>query len=141
MAILVIGILGMFMGFIASQKLNLVNERHATMVHIAQKSIEQIEGVQYYRVGLTSAPSTSTDPTNPDYYVTAGSPPTFKWDRTAGSAESLDVDATNGTIAPVQTWSEGQLSGQVYSFVTWAADSKCAPGCPSTRTTSESRWR
>jgi prepilin-type N-terminal cleavage/methylation domain-containing protein len=130
LAILTIGILGMFMGFMSAQKLNLVNERHATLVHVAQRSIEQIEGVKYSKVGLTSAPSTSTDPTNPDYYVTAGSPPGFMWDRTAGSTESLDVDTTNGTVTPVQSWSEGGLSGQVYSFVTWTADPKCAPGCP-----------
>jgi prepilin-type N-terminal cleavage/methylation domain-containing protein len=133
-AILTIGILGMFMGFISAQKLNLVNERHATLVHIAQQSIEQIEGVAYSQVGLTSAPSTSTDPTNPDYYVTTGSPAAFKWDRTSGASESLDVDATNGTVQPVQSWGpEGALSGQVYSFVTWTADPKCAPGCPSTQ--------
>jgi prepilin-type N-terminal cleavage/methylation domain-containing protein len=132
-AILTIGILGMFMGFISAQKLNLVNERHATLVHIAQQSIEQIEGVQYSHVGLTSAPSTSTDPTNPDYYVTAGPPAGFMWDRTAGSSESVDVDAIDGTVQPVKSWGpEGSLSGQVYSFVTWTADPKCAPGCPST---------
>ena len=36
-AILVIGIVGMFMGFVASQRLYLVSERHATMAHIAQQ--------------------------------------------------------------------------------------------------------
>lgn len=134
-AVLTIGILGMFMGFISAQKLNLVNERHATLVHIAQQQIEQIEGVPYSQVGLISAPSPSTDPANPDYYVTAGSPPGFKWDRTTNSSESLDVDPPptgTGAVQPVKSWTAGVLGGQVYSFVTWTADPKCGPGCPST---------
>jgi hypothetical protein len=125
--VLTIGILGMGMGFDASQRLNLVSERHAAMVHVAQREIERVEGIPYSQVGLTSAPSSSSNQANPDYYVSGSS---FQWDRTAGSSETLDVDATNGTITTVQSWSEGQLGGEIYDFVTWATDPKCSPGCP-----------
>jgi prepilin-type N-terminal cleavage/methylation domain-containing protein len=129
-AVLIVGIMGTFVAFEASQRLSLVSERHATMAHIAQREIERVEGIAYSKVALTSTPSTSSDPTNPDYYVVAGSPPSFKWDRLSASAEPVDVDSTAGTIVPVQSWSEGQFSGQIYDFVTWATDPKCSPGCP-----------
>jgi prepilin-type N-terminal cleavage/methylation domain-containing protein len=133
LAVLTTGVLVTVGGFNTSRRLSLVSERHAAMAHRAQLEIERLESIAYSQVGLTSAPSTSTDPTNPDYYVAAGSPPTFQWNRTAGSSETVDVDATNGTVAPVQTWSEGLLSGQVYDFVTWTTDPKCSPGCPATQ--------
>jgi hypothetical protein len=132
-AVLTTGIMGMVMGFDTSRRLSLVSERHTTMAHVAQKEIERVEGIPYSQIGLTSAPSFSTDPTNPDYYVAAGSPPTFRWDRTSSTSENLDVDTSGGTVAPVQSWSEGLLSGQIYDFVTWSSDPKCAPGCPASQ--------
>ncbi len=131
--VLAIGILSMLMAFDVSRKLSLVSERSAAMAHAAQKEIERLEGIPYSQIGLTSTPATSTDSTNPDFYVTAGPPATFAWDRTTLSSENLDVDSTNGTVAPAQTWSEGLLSGQLYDFVTWTSDPKCAPGCPASQ--------
>lgn len=130
--VLVVGILGMFSAFVGSQKLELVSERSTTMAHIAQREIERIEGISYPKIGLSSAPTPSTDPMNPDYYVSGGSSPTFEWDRSSGSSEPLDVDTTNGTIAPVQSWSEGMFSGSIYDFISWASDPDCSPGCSST---------
>jgi hypothetical protein len=102
------------------------------MAHIAQQQIEYVEGIPYSQIGMSAAPTTSTDPTNPDYYVTAGATPTFQWDRTTGSSEPLDVDTTTpGVVPPVHTWTAGRFSGQVYDFVTWTTDPKCSPGCPS----------
>jgi hypothetical protein len=129
LVVLIIGILGMFMGFVSAQKLSLVSERETSMAQIAQREIERVEGISYSQIAMSAAPGTSTDPANPDYYVTAGSAPSFKWDRTGGSSETLVVDATNGTVTPVQSWTEGRLSGQMYDFVTWTTDPKCSPGC------------
>src|SRR5581483_12297802 len=100
--VLTVGILGMMVGFVAAQKLSLVAERHTTMSHVAQREIERIEGIAYSQIGLSSSPSPSTDPNNPDYYVVAGSPLKYEYDRTAGTSEALDVDATAGSIPPVQ---------------------------------------
>src|SRR5690348_1333363 len=72
-SVLTIGILGMGMGLEASQRLNLVSERHSAMDHIAQREIERVEGIPYSQVGLISAPSSSTDQANPDYYVVGSS--------------------------------------------------------------------
>jgi prepilin-type N-terminal cleavage/methylation domain-containing protein len=132
--VLAIGTLGAVAVFSTSQKLSLVSERQTTMTQIAQREIERIQGLRFHQIGLTSAPSSSTDSANPDYYVVAGSPPSLKWNRSSSLTESLDVDATNGTVSHVQNWSEttqgGTFSGQIYDYVTWTNDSQCAPGCP-----------
>src|SRR5437660_12776783 len=84
LAILAIGVLGMILGFDSSRRLSLVSERHATMAHVSQREIERLEGVAYAQLGLTGTPGPSSSPSNPDYYVSGGSPLTFQWDRTAG---------------------------------------------------------
>ncbi|HWF73553.1 MAG TPA: hypothetical protein VG186_09425, partial [Solirubrobacteraceae bacterium] len=132
--VLIVGITGMFVGFIASQQASLVAERETSMAHIAQQQIEYVEGVPYSKVGMSAAPGTSTDPTNPDYYVTAGATPTFEWNRTGGTSETLDIDtSTPGVVLPVQNWSAGRFSGKIYDFVTWTTDPKCSPTCPSSQ--------
>jgi type II secretory pathway pseudopilin PulG len=133
-SILIVGIMGMFMGFITSQRASVVAERETSMAHVAQQQIEFVQGIPYSQIGLSSTPSTSTHPTNPDYYVTAGSTPTFEWNRTTGASENLDIDTTSpGVVTPVQPWSEGRFSGQIYEFVTWTTDPKCAPSCPASQ--------
>jgi hypothetical protein len=74
---------------------------------------------------------------SPDYYVGSGGT-TFQWDRTGNNpAESLFIDATNGTIAPVTPWSQttagGYLSGEIHDYVTWATDGNCGLGCPNSQ--------
>jgi type II secretory pathway pseudopilin PulG len=134
LVILIVGIMGMFMAFITSQRASTVAERETSMAHIAQQQIEFVQGIPYSQVGLATAPTTSTDPKNPDYYVSGGSSPTFEWNRTAASAEALDIDtSTPGAVTPVQTWSEGRLSGKVYDFVTWETDARCSPSCPASQ--------
>lgn len=133
LTVLIVGVLGAYIAFASSQRVSVVSERHAAMTEIAQKEIEQIEGTDYSSVALSSTPSTSTDSTNPDYYVVSGSPAAFKWNRSSTSTETLDVDSTNGTVAPVTSWSEGGFSGRIYAFVTWTADTQCSPSCPSTQ--------
>ena len=123
MMVLAVGILAALGGFTSAQKLSLISERHTTITQIAQREIERIEGMSYSQIALNATPSTSTVATNPDYYVVAGSPPTYEWNRgTSGQTEQLDIDTTNGQVAPVTAWSEavqgGILSGQVYDFIT-----------------------
>ena len=70
--------------------------------HIGQKELERMQSLPYGSVLLDSAPATSTDPNDPGYYVTAGSPPTYRWDqRTGGSTatEPLAI-ATGGVCTP-----------------------------------------
>lgn len=140
--ILVIGVLGLAIGFNSARKLSLVSERDATMAHVAQKEIERLQSIAYSQIALNptlsspaeSTPSHSTDPTNPDYYVTAASPAALQWDRSSStSTETIDVDTSAGSLLPVQNWSEGNLSGQIYDFVTWSSDPHCGQGCPASQ--------
>ncbi len=127
--IVTVGIFGLLAGFSDSQKLSLSSERQSAMAHVAQSEIERIEGLNYASVELNSTPSLpspNNNPNNPDYYLIAGSPPTFEWNRTSTSAEPLVVDTTNGTITPVRSWTQGSVSGSIYDFVT-----NCSSGCPS----------
>jgi hypothetical protein len=128
--VLMVGLVGLLTGFATASKLSLISQRQATMSHIAEREIERIEAISYPEIGLSSTPSTSADHNNPDHYVSGGTTPTFEWDRTGNSSETLDIDTTNGTVAPVQSWSEGDLSGSIYDFVTWTADTACGEGCP-----------
>src|SRR5947209_9075247 len=97
--VLTVGILGLGVSMNVSRKLSLVSERHATMTHVAQREIERVESLQYSDVGQAQAPGPhSSDPANPDYYLVDGSPPSFKWDRTSGSTEQVDVDS-DGQVA------------------------------------------
>jgi hypothetical protein len=130
----VVGILGLFAGFSSSQKLSLVSERHATMAHIAEQEIEQLEGVSYSSLELTTTPSHSTDPTNPDYYITNGASTVLQYDRTNPAAtESVVVDATNGAVQHFHTQTQGTTSYNVYDYITWTQDPKCSPGCAGTQ--------
>jgi prepilin-type N-terminal cleavage/methylation domain-containing protein len=137
-----IGTLGLVMAFDSSRKLTLVSERHAAMAHVAQREIERVQSLSYNQIALNTnlstpaqpAPAHSTDPSNPDYYVTTASPATLQWDRTSTtSTEVLVLDTAAGALLPVQNWSEGGLGGQIYDFVTWTSDPHCGQGCPASQ--------
>jgi prepilin-type N-terminal cleavage/methylation domain-containing protein len=131
-AVLLVGVLGMFVGVSAAGKLSLISERHAVMAHVAEQEIERLEGMPYSQVALTSTPAHSSNTTSPDYYVADGSPPTFQWDRSSGTSEQLVVDPA-GAVTHTRSWTEGNQSGSIYDYVTWTSDPHCSPGCPATQ--------
>jgi hypothetical protein len=131
--VLTIGVLGMIVGFDAARRLSLVSERHSAMALVAQREIERIQGINYAGIGLTSPPATSSDSTNPDYYVVGGSPESYQYSHTNGVSEMLVVDTMNGQVTPVQSWSQGNLSGSIYDFVSYVSDPNCSPGCPASQ--------
>jgi prepilin-type N-terminal cleavage/methylation domain-containing protein len=140
--VLLIGVFALVMGFDSSRKLSLVSERHATMAHVARREIERVQSIAYSQIALNrilsspaqSSPSHSTDSANPDYYVTTASPAALQWDRASPtSTETIVLDTAAGSVLPVQDWSEGNLSGQIYDFVTWSSDPHCGHGCPASQ--------
>jgi Tfp pilus assembly protein PilV len=135
LVILLVGLLGLMLGFSSAGRLSLVSERHATMTQVAQREIERIEGVPFPEIALSSSPTRSTDPTSPDYYVSGDEEPMLQWDRNSPNlSEPLAIDPQNGVVSPVQDWSEGSgpatLSGLIYEYVSWATDSDCSSQCP-----------
>jgi hypothetical protein len=129
--VLVVAVLGVASALISSQTLSLAAERGASITQRAQGELERLEALPYGSLAMSSAPTPSSDPTSPDYYVSSGSPATFAWDRNSSNSEPLVVDATNGLVSGTPTaWSDGRLSGQIYDFVTWHTDAGCGSGCP-----------
>jgi prepilin-type N-terminal cleavage/methylation domain-containing protein len=134
--ILVVGVTALLGVFAASARLSVVAESNTTMVHRAQRELERIESLPFAQAAMAAAPAASSDPSSPAYYVAAGPPATFSYDRNSSASEPLAIDSTNGTITPTATaWTDGRLTGSLYAFVTWTSDPNCTGGtiCPASR--------
>lgn len=124
----------------SSRHANTKSEYRAAASHVAEQEVERIQSLPYDSVLLDSTPATSADANDPGFYVTAGSPPAYRWDQRSGystSTEPLAI-ATGGTCVPAPclassptSWSDGRLSGKVYRYVTWVNDTVCGSFCPS----------
>jgi Tfp pilus assembly protein PilV len=112
----------------ASRALVTLSERKEAAAHVGQQEMERIHSLPYAQVALTSTPSHSADPVHPAYYVTNGTPSTYRYSQPAGASEPLVTDATNGTLAAVTTWSDGRLSGELHRFVTSVDDATADGG-------------
>jgi Tfp pilus assembly protein PilV len=153
--ILAIGILGLVGAFDSARKLNLLSERRTLSAHRAQLEIERLQAVPFEQLAMVSAPSHSSVATNPDYYVNYSSPVKcssvncFAWNSSKPSEEeSLVIAAKSppceketstecGVVAISPTgrkctetlgaceWTDGNVSGNVYPFVTWHTDPVC----------------
>ena len=139
--LLTVGILAFLQTFIPLQHSTGTSENVAIQTSIAEQELEKLQATGYACLALASAPSASSDPNNPGYYVHAGSPPTFQWDLTNSAAlEPLFISTSlpAGCTAqpPSSSWSGGGKSGTVYRFITWVDDPlTCSPTtatCPTT---------
>ncbi len=140
--VLTIGILGLIGAFNSGRKLTLLSERRTAMAHRAQLEIERLQTYPYGQLALATAPAHSGEKANPDYYVAEGSEPTYQYGEQATETEPLAVSAAQGVVAAAPSgrqcassvgaceWADGQVSGNVYDFVTWHTDKNCGLGCP-----------
>ncbi len=138
MTVLVVGILAFIQATVPSQRSITSSEVLATEADVADQEIDRIVSLGYAGVGLASAPTQSSNPDDPRYYVRSGN--RFQWDRdVAANDEPLCLPATGctGSLAtgPI-TWSSGQMTGSLYRYVTWV-DDPCDPTaspqkCPTT---------
>jgi Tfp pilus assembly protein PilV len=146
--VLTVGIVGLLGAFTSARKLTFLSERRTSAAHRAQLEIERLQTLSYGELAMSSEPlheepkSSETEAEkekfraeHPDYYVKAGSPPTYQYG--AGSSETETLAYTGGVISPKPTgrscsekigaceWGEGNLKGNVYDFVTWHKDPSC----------------
>jgi Tfp pilus assembly protein PilV len=150
--ILATGILSTFSIFNSSNHLSSVSEIRQAEVHQAQKEIERLQSLPYEKLGMTTAASTSTDPNNPGYYVSASpssSCPSFQWNQSSGTVHDplvvnsckysvwesgrwVESSYLTGTVPATATWADGRLSGTIFDYVTWVNDTHCnaGEGCP-----------
>jgi prepilin-type N-terminal cleavage/methylation domain-containing protein len=115
MVIATVGIMAVVSVLEHSQRLNSQTEKNEVASHIAEREIESVSAVGFAQLGLTSLPSHSASPTDPDYYVTGSD---YQWDQTGGSpAEPL---STGGTVVTSSTWSDTgmHLSGEIHRYIT-----------------------
>jgi Tfp pilus assembly protein PilE len=153
--ILLVGVLTALTAMTAARKLSLVSERRTSMAHRAQLELERVKSLPYGQIALTSAASSGAgawSTTASAYtYVSvpggscpaspAGTAPTYQPDHRAGGSTATEplvingctytisgsaTPTTTGALAPVTAWSDGNLSGYVYDFVTWTSDPTCS---------------
>jgi hypothetical protein len=126
-ALVAVGLVGLVASFDHSRDLVNLNEKLETATHHAELEAERILALPYNRIALKTAPTTATDPKDPNYYVSSGPPPRYQWDQgsTGPKTDDLVIDATNGVLDPVKlAWqdSENRLSGHITRYVTWTGD-------------------
>ena len=94
--------------------------------HQAELEVERLLSLPYASIALKSAPATSTNPSDPNYYVITGPPASYRWDHTTGGqSNALVIDAVNGAVDPSRinwTDNEARLSGTISRYVTWTND-------------------
>jgi Tfp pilus assembly protein PilE len=119
--VLVVGVLSSFLAYEASQRATGRGERTATLAHRAQSEIERITAMPYASVGMESIPtnSGSGNPKDPLNYV-VNSPAGYQYDWAQPSSKEPFVNG--GSIPTSSAWTDGNLSGKMYRFVTWVSD-------------------
>ncbi len=88
---------------------------------VANKRLEELRDVDYASMALASQPVRSTDPENPDYYVSADG---VNYDVTGtGQNEVLIVAPGTGPVVHVESpVTVGTTVVDVYQYVTWVDD-------------------
>ncbi len=154
MLLLTVGVVGLIATFDGARKLTLVSERQTSAAHRAQWEMEKLQAEPYGELAMISAPSHSTESTNPDYYVNASCAAGEGAGCYAPNAEKTSeeeiivyghgktcgggVETECGLVAaspsgkscsenPIGSceWKDGLISGAVYDFVTWHSDVVC----------------
>jgi prepilin-type N-terminal cleavage/methylation domain-containing protein len=144
MVVLLIGIVATFGVFASSKNATLASQRHEVAVHEAQREMERLRAFRYTELGLTSMPSTSTDPDNPNYRVQSGNKFRSKTNPApcGGSGQppcNLDEDLVSGGLIDPgpETFTVGEtgqaVTGKVYRYITWR-DENCTT-CTGTQNT------
>jgi Tfp pilus assembly protein PilV len=154
MLVLVVGLLGYFDTLTASGSGITAAERAAEMTQVGDQALQSIEALPYASIADSSTPAktTTTDTTNPTYYLVSGpvsgssctgAVNCYQWNLTSTvSAEPLAVDSVNGKVAPGPTvavvpapsassctttsTTNCQATFAVYAFVTDSTDPVCA---------------
>jgi hypothetical protein len=127
-SLMVVGVIAMLTTFDGSRDLVSTSEKNGIAAHRGQLEVEKALSLSYKNIALTSTPGHSGSSSSPDYYTNSDG--TYQWDQAAAPkpADTVVVDTTNGAIAHVSTWNDGQsrLSGSIYRYVTWIDDPNVA---------------
>jgi prepilin-type N-terminal cleavage/methylation domain-containing protein len=131
MAVTAVGLMALVSSFDHSRDLVSLAEKTEIASHQAERAMERTLALPYVQVAHAAAPVNNPSPAHPASFVSGGN---YQWDQgsTGPQSDALEVDATNGQIANVQTWQDSQsrLSGEIHTFVTRTGDLCSGAGCP-----------
>ena len=136
--LLVVGVIAVFSAFDGSRLLGSVAETKQVAARRAEAEIERLRSVGWAALRLDTSPGTFADSRGTSASASY-SPPG------GGTAEALVVAATACTAAaPCVTtgptpWSDGATRGNIYRYVTQAADTLCGTACSSAGTVDHRR--
>ncbi len=150
LAVLSIGLLGVFTSFNLAGTAAYSAQRHEQAVAVGQAEIERLKALDYSDLALTTAPSNQPagnpagdpapqNPSNPNFYVTASGFKVMNNYRDSGSGTVTGTPAAGepfvvsagGAVNPgPETFDNGQASGRVYRYVTWRDDTCTGLLCP-----------
>jgi prepilin-type N-terminal cleavage/methylation domain-containing protein len=131
MTVTAVGLMALVSSFDHSRDLVSLAEKTEIASHQAERAMERTLALPYAQVAHAAAPTQSTDPASPAFYVNGG---TYQWDQgsTGPQSDNLEIDAANGQVVNVSTWSdsESRLSGEIHTFVTRTGDLCTTANCP-----------
>jgi prepilin-type N-terminal cleavage/methylation domain-containing protein len=136
LVLLLVGIMAFIQTLLPVQRFTRTSEFLTVESNVAEQELQRIVALGYVNVGLSTAPSHSSDPNNPNYYVGSSSPATFQYDRdSASNVETVCTASTScsGSLSPgPSSWTSGTKSGSLYRYVTWVND-PCDPNASPSR--------
>ena len=129
--LLVIGALGVLQLFDAATRNNFRAQQSQVVNDKLQAELEKLRALPYTELAMTANPGHSSDRNNPRWRVSGTN---YAIGRDGSQLRPMVVNGLNGvsggTINPGPTpFNVGDVSGNIYRFVTWAPLS----GCPSLR--------
>ena len=134
MMLISLGVMALLGTFDHSRRTSEASEAQEAAVQVGEREVEKIVALGYGPIALSSSPATSSDPTNPNYWVSNSSPASYRYDQKgAGASETLAVAAGGGVNNDGGTWGDSRLGGRVYDYVTWVDDPCTACGSATDR--------
>jgi prepilin-type N-terminal cleavage/methylation domain-containing protein len=125
MAVTAIGLMALVSSFDHSRELVSSAEKTEVASHQAEKAMERVLAMPYAQVAHVTAPTRSTDPKHPAFYVST-SGISYLWDQgaTGPRSDDFEVDGVNGQISNVSNWADSasRLTGKIHTFVTRTGD-------------------
>lgn len=133
MLILALGSLAVLGSFDAATRNTYRAEQNQVAINIAQREMEQIRQLTYAEVALTTTPAFSSDPLDPRNRVNGSY---FALNRDGTGLAEMAVKGIGGQETGVvnpgpSPFTNGDVSGKIYRYVTWQDDPGCA-GCTGT---------
>jgi type II secretory pathway pseudopilin PulG len=133
--ILVLGAIAVLTAFDASARNTYRAEEGQVAVNRAQQELEEIRGLAYRDIALTTTPAGSSDPGDPRSRVSGNY---FDIDAGPGTSQAEMVvrnigGVEDGAVSPgPSSFQSGDVSGKIYRYVVWQNDPKCLLVCPGT---------